>query len=202
MRRIVSLIGAIVGTAAIFWGLARQHNAVEVVATPSTVVTYTTHAPTASPQKQPIVPTPRPKKPAASTPVAPSVPTPVAPSVPSVQQDAAAAAEPDLALKASTESAIRDITDMDQEAVVVSRMTPAYPEIARRAGIECQVLVDIIIDEAGRVVAATVIHVSEPGYGFEANALRAAKQLRFAPMYQNNRPVMVKMVYPIRFKLR
>ena len=78
---------------------------------------------------------------------------------------------------------------------------PKYPEIARKAGIQAEVLIELIIDEAGRVIHTKVIKVSEKGYGFEDSAIDAIKRLRFKPVEQNGRPIKVKVIYPIHFVL-
>jgi len=99
------------------------------------------------------------------------------------------------------ENPVVELTDLDQEAVVMAKIMPEYPEIARKSGVECRVLLEMIINEKGRVDSAKAVHVSKPGYGFEINALKAAKKLKFVPILQNDRPVKVKIIYPIEFVL-
>ncbi len=94
-----------------------------------------------------------------------------------------------------------DITEIDQVAVVRQKVTPKYPELARKAGVECKVLVEVIIDTQGNVAEARVIYVSKKGHGFERNALRAVKKLKFEPIKQNGIAINVKIIYPIEFVL-
>ena len=96
---------------------------------------------------------------------------------------------------------VKDISEVDQEAVVVQRVIPKYPVIAQKAGLECKVLLEVIINEKGRVASAKVVYVSQKGYGFEKNALQAVKKIRFKPFIQDNKAVKVKVIYPIDFVL-
>ncbi|MBT3261880.1 energy transducer TonB [bacterium] len=98
---------------------------------------------------------------------------------------------------------IADISDVDNDAVIIERVIPKYPEVARKAGIECKLIVEIIINERGRVIHASIVNTDRDtkDYGFEKNALAAVKKLRFEPFIQNNQPVKVKIFYPIDFIL-
>jgi TonB family protein len=94
-----------------------------------------------------------------------------------------------------------DITELDQEVVITARLIPKYPAIAKKAGKEAMVLVEIIIDEKGHVLHAVVVYVSLKNYGFEEAALNAANQLLFEPVVQDGRAIKVKINYPINFVL-
>ncbi len=93
------------------------------------------------------------------------------------------------------------IADLDQEVQIIRPVIPRYPDIAQKAGIEATVMLDIIVDEKGDVAFVKVMYCSKPGYGFEKNAVDAAKKLRFEPFLQAGIPVKVKLVYPINFVL-
>ena len=75
-----------------------------------------------------------------------------------------------------------------------------YPEIAKRAGIEGKVFIQVFIDEDGNVVEAKVI--KGIGAGCDAAALDAVKQTKFTPGKQNGKPVKVQVSIPIVFKLQ
>ena len=94
-----------------------------------------------------------------------------------------------------------DIAELDQEAVVVKPITPKYPKIAQKAGIEGQVILEIIINEKGRVIDAKVLHVTQKGFDFEKNALEAVKKLYFEPFIKEGEAIKVKVIYPIQFVL-
>ena len=96
---------------------------------------------------------------------------------------------------------VADIADLDQEVQIIRPVIPRYPDIAQKAGIEATVMLDIIVDEKGDVAFVKVMYCSKLGYGFEKNAVDAAKKLRFEPFLQAGIPVKVKLVYPINFVL-
>ena len=75
-----------------------------------------------------------------------------------------------------------------------------YPEIAKRAGIEGKVFIQVFIDEDGNVVEAKVI--KGIGAGCDAAALDAVKQTKFTPGKQNGKQVKVQVSIPIVFKLQ
>ena len=108
-------------------------------------------------------------------------------------------AEPD-DLIAETPTVL-DLSEVDQEAVVIHRIIPKYPNFARKAGIEGNVLIEIVVDTSGNVVSAVVTYSSKKGFGFEENALKAVRKLRFEPFIKNGKPVQVNVVYPIDFVL-
>ena len=96
---------------------------------------------------------------------------------------------------------VTDISELDQEAVVVKPITPKYPKIAQKAGIEGQVILEIIINEKGRVIDAKVLHVTQKGFDFEKNALEAVRKLYFEPFIKEGEAIKVKVIYPIQFVL-
>jgi TonB family protein len=76
-----------------------------------------------------------------------------------------------------------------------------YPDTARRAGIEAEVVIDFVINEAGLAQDAHVLNCTTKGYGFEENALAAIRQLSFKPVIHNGKTVKVKMRRQFKFKL-
>lgn len=78
-------------------------------------------------------------------------------------------------------------------------VAPRYPELARRAHIQGQVLVRCVIDTAGNVVGLDV--VSGPPVLVEA-AVDAVRQWRYKPTLLNGVPVEVEMTVTVRFALR
>ena len=101
----------------------------------------------------------------------------------------------------TTAETIQDITQINQQAQVIRPVTPKYPTIAQKSGIEATVMLEIIVDEKGNVAHAKAVYCSQPGYNFEKNAIQAAKKLRFEPFIENNIPIKVKLIYPIDFLL-
>lgn len=74
-----------------------------------------------------------------------------------------------------------------------------YPDIARQAGIEGRVFIQFIINEKGEVVNPVVVR--GVGGGLDEVAINAIKEARFTPGLQRGKPVKVKYVLPIIFRL-
>lgn len=76
----------------------------------------------------------------------------------------------------------------------------SYPEIARQAGMEGMVVVQVIIEPNGRPSTPTVAR-SAGGILDEA-AVAAVMKLTFQPGKQRGKAVRVKFAVPVRFRLR
>jgi len=80
------------------------------------------------------------------------------------------------------------------------RIEPDYPERAKRAGIEGTVILEVSIDEEGRVIDAAV--KQGLGYGCDQAALEAVRKARFHPARaEDGNPVAVKVPIPFRFRI-
>ena len=75
-----------------------------------------------------------------------------------------------------------------------------YPEFARRARIEGQVVVQFVVDERGNVVDPVVLR--SPNDLLSEAALKAVRESRFTPGQQRGRPVKVRFAVPVTFRLR
>lgn len=80
----------------------------------------------------------------------------------------------------------------------VVRKIPDYPSLARTASVQGDVRVEIVIDENGDVVAATIINGPQL---LQSTALQAAKQWKFKPTLLNGVPVKVQGLLTFRFTL-
>ena len=80
----------------------------------------------------------------------------------------------------------------------VSALEPAFPEEARRAGVEGTVILQVDIDEAGLVKQVAV--VQSLGYGCDESAVEAVKGARFVPAAAGEDPVPVRVRIPFRFQ--
>ncbi len=87
----------------------------------------------------------------------------------------------------------------DRPPVLVERVDPVYPEMARQAELEGVVLLKVGIDEHGRVREAVVLQSID---GLDEAALEAIYHWRFEPAMQRDIPVPVWYAVPIRFSLR
>ncbi len=76
-----------------------------------------------------------------------------------------------------------------------------YPEIARKAGIEGRVIVQVQISVKGRVVNAKVIK-SLGHSGCDEAAIKAIKSVKWKPALQRDKPVKVWVAIPVIFKLQ
>ncbi|HVP38591.1 MAG TPA: TonB family protein [Candidatus Saccharimonadales bacterium] len=86
----------------------------------------------------------------------------------------------------------------DEEAEAIKVVSPRYPDIARQAGIEGQVVILALVGADGRV------HAVKPETGapvLVAAAVDAVMQYVFKPALANKRPVTVWVEVPIRFQL-
>ncbi|MGH1341724.1 MAG: TonB-dependent receptor domain-containing protein [Nannocystales bacterium] len=79
---------------------------------------------------------------------------------------------------------------------------PVYPRRAQDEGVVAVVVVELELDETGRVQAVSVNKPAEAaGYGFDEAAVAAAKNLVFAPARFNGEPTAVRLDYRFRFEL-
>jgi TonB family protein len=74
-----------------------------------------------------------------------------------------------------------------------------YPDEAKRKGVEGKVMIQFIVDEAGRVLEPKVIRGI--GSGCDQAALEAVKNLRFIAGKQSGKKVKVRYTLPVAFKL-
>jgi periplasmic protein TonB len=92
-----------------------------------------------------------------------------------------------------------DFVPFEKEPVVVKRIEPIYPELARKAGLEGAVLVKIWVNREGKIKEAIVLKSSSDI--FNQPALDAAKQWLFTPALMKSGPVSVWVSMTFRFRL-
>jgi protein TonB len=86
-----------------------------------------------------------------------------------------------------------------QDAKVIRRVDPVYPEIAKKARVSGTVTLEVNIDEEGNVIGIRVVH----GHPLlEGEALRAVKQWRYSPTLLNGEPVAVVAYVTVVFALK
>lgn len=78
-------------------------------------------------------------------------------------------------------------------------MRIAYPPDAKKNNVEGPVVMDLIIDEKGKVRSAVLIR--GPGAGLNEAALEAVKSFEFRPAQVGDQKVAVKIRYTYRFVL-
>ena len=89
----------------------------------------------------------------------------------------------------------------DDPPVPLRPIKPKYPEIAQEAGIEGTVVVQVFVDERGRV-KETVILKGIPNTGLDEAATQAIRLVRFKPARQRERAVGVWISIPVNFRLK
>ena len=82
----------------------------------------------------------------------------------------------------------------------ITPISPEYPELARKAGIEGTVWVKILIDKQGDVRDAQILRGI--GAGLDEAAIKALRSTKYTPAIQNNQPVAVWVAQRIIFNLR
>lgn len=85
-------------------------------------------------------------------------------------------------------------------ATLVRSVNPAYPASARDEGVEATAVVEIVVDETGRVIDARSL--THAGYGFDEAAAAALLEYRFTPAKVGDRLVRVRMPWSVEFRLR
>ncbi|MCK5453984.1 MAG: energy transducer TonB [Calditrichia bacterium] len=88
---------------------------------------------------------------------------------------------------------------LSDKPVVINRVEPAYPDLARKAGIEGMVVVKVLISTKGDVEKVEIVK-SHPM--LDDAALNAARQFKFKPGKQRDRFVKVWMTIPFTFRLK
>ncbi|MBN2366315.1 MAG: energy transducer TonB [Calditrichaeota bacterium] len=88
---------------------------------------------------------------------------------------------------------------LSEKPEVIHRVEPAYPELARKAGIEGMVVAKVLIDTKGNVEKVEIVK-SHPMLDDAAKA--AAKDFKFKPGKQRDRFVKVWMTIPFTFRLK
>ena len=89
----------------------------------------------------------------------------------------------------------------DDPPIPLSPIRPKYPEIAQEAGIEGTVVVQVFVDEKGRV-KETLILKGIPNTGLDEAATSAIRGVRFRPAKQRERAVGVWISIPVNFRLK
>jgi protein TonB len=93
-----------------------------------------------------------------------------------------------------------DFVPYEKEPKVIKQVKPAYPEIARKAGLEGKVWVKIWVGKDGK--PKKVVIQKSASEIFDQAAVDAAMQMVFTPAMMQNGPVDVWVSIPFDFKLK
>lgn len=99
----------------------------------------------------------------------------------------------------SVEPPTMDLNDVDQPPRFRHKVAPKYPAQARRAQKEGVVLLEASIGVDG--IAKEIKIIRGIGFGCDEAAIKALETSRFAPAKQAEKPVVVRIQIPYRFKL-
>jgi len=88
---------------------------------------------------------------------------------------------------------------LSKQPMEIHRVNPVYPELARKANVEGQVVVKVLVNTKGDVEEVIILKSITL---LDKAALDAARQFRFSPGEQRNRLVKVWVSIPFNFKLR
>jgi protein TonB len=100
----------------------------------------------------------------------------------------------------AVDTTVYDYAVVEIKPQLKKTVTPKYPELARKAGIEGMVYVLAIVGPDGKVKSATVAKSDNPI--FNDAAVEAVMQFEFSPAIQQDKPVACKVIVPVRFTLR
>lgn len=89
---------------------------------------------------------------------------------------------------------------VDRRPEIMTSALPAYPEHARSRGIEGSVVVEVHIDEAGRVRDIQILEADPPGV-FDAAVLEVYGHALYRPALLDGRPVRYIGKYRVLFEL-
>lgn len=88
----------------------------------------------------------------------------------------------------------------EEAPILVKMVTPTYPVLARKAGVEGRVVLQIIVDSKGNVIESKVVLADPPGI-FEEAAMEAILKWKFKPARQRGNPISVIMGQQVDFTL-
>ena len=86
----------------------------------------------------------------------------------------------------------------DSEGLLITKVQPLYPEDARQARIQGQVVLHALIDKHGKIKELTVVS----GHPMLVPAaMKAVKKWRYKPFLVENHPVLVETSIVVNFAL-
>ena len=95
-----------------------------------------------------------------------------------------------------------EFVPFDEPPAPVNSIQPVYPKLERRAGIEGDVWLEVLIDKEGKVRDVVIGRGSSENDGFEQAALEAALKTVWKPAISNGQPVAVWITYKVSFRLQ
>ncbi len=82
---------------------------------------------------------------------------------------------------------------------IIKKVAPAYPEEAKKQNIQGKVVLDVTVDEQGKVNAIKTIKTANPSLA--ETATKAIKQWEYAPLLLDGKPKAFIVTVTINFAL-
>ena len=92
-----------------------------------------------------------------------------------------------------------EFSTIEEKPTKINSVTPEYPLIAKRGGIEGTVYVKVLVNKKGLVDS---VEVTKGPKVFHKSAIEAARATRFIPAKLNKKPVSCWVIMPYRFVLQ
>lgn len=92
------------------------------------------------------------------------------------------------------------LNQVDQAPTPIRKVTPEFPEAARKLGASGKVLLKFLVKADGSVTQASVVTASPKGL-FDGSALKAVCQWRFTPGIYHGHAVATWVMLPVNFRL-
>jgi len=93
-----------------------------------------------------------------------------------------------------------EFVKLDSVPEMIKMVNPEYPKEAKKKGIEGDVWIKSLIDKEGKVIKA-IVSKSSGNKMLDKSALDAARDCKFSPGIQDDKPVACWISYKITFKL-
>ncbi len=90
----------------------------------------------------------------------------------------------------------------DQPPLPVNAIQPVYPRLERRAGIEGDIWLEVLVDGEGDVRGVVIAKGSSDNEGLRQAAVEAAWKTVWKPAISNGQPVAVWITYKVAFRLK
>jgi len=129
----------------------------------------------------------------------PESPAQLAP--PPLTQTQAPATPPVVQRRVVREGDVIAFDDLDVRPEPISSPRLIYPPLARRQHAEASLILTVFISETGQVLDVKVLR-GDARFGFEEEAIRALRAVRFHPATKGGKRVRTWMPQPILFKLQ
>jgi len=97
------------------------------------------------------------------------------------------------------DSSAESVPDISKMPVIISKVSPEYPEELARAGIEGTVILDLVISDSGTVDSIAIVKGVHPK--LDSSAARSLRSSRFTPAYAGDVPVAVLLQYEMPFTI-